>query len=109
MLALACASAVAEELFFRAALLPLCGILLSSLLFGLLHVSPRETFLGWVLWATIMGVVFGGLYVASGTLLAPIIAHAAINFENMQYLCTYDPTSVDTPRVAPQSTSTRQL
>lgn len=109
LLALALASSVAEELFFRAAVLPFCGLLLSSVLFGLLHVSPRETVVGWMTWATLMGAVFGMLFVGSGTLLAPILAHAAINYENMQYICNYDPTPLDTRRSSPQGASSRRL
>jgi len=96
LLVLAGCSAVAEELFFRAALLPAVGLFASSLVFGALHVSSRDTYLGWMLWASLMGVVFGGLFVGSGSLLAPVVAHAAINYGNMQYLCRYDPTLGDT-------------
>ncbi|MEY4511236.1 MAG: hypothetical protein RLZZ450_3358 [Pseudomonadota bacterium] len=95
LLLLAVASSVAEELFFRAALLPWIGLFASSLVFGLLHVSSRETYLGWMLWASLMGAVFGVLFVGSGGLLAPIVAHAAINYENMRYLCSFDPTGID--------------
>lgn len=109
LLALACASSVAEELFFRAALLPACGLVLSSLVFGVLHVSPRETAFGWMAWATLMGAVFGLLFVWSGNVLAPMLAHAAINYENMQYICSFDPTPLDTRRSAPQSASSRRL
>jgi uncharacterized protein len=109
LLALACASSVAEELFFRAALLPWLGLAGSSLLFGLLHVSTRETAVGWMVWAALMGAVFGALYLGSGSLLAPILAHAAINYENMQYICNYDPTLVDTRRAAPHSAPSRRL
>ena len=92
---LAGCAAVAEELFFRAALLPWLGVALSSLVFGLLHVSPRATYLGWMLWASVMGVVFAWLFLWSGSLLPPIVAHAAINYGNMQYLVRFDPTEAD--------------
>jgi membrane protease YdiL (CAAX protease family) len=91
LLVLALLSSVAEELFFRAALMPWLGVALSSLLFGLLHVSARETYLGWMLWASVMGLIFAGLFVGSGSLLAPVLAHATMNYENMQYLCSSTP------------------
>ena len=44
---LAVASAVGEELFFRGALLPVVGLLPSTLLFAGLHVRPQARFLPW--------------------------------------------------------------
>jgi membrane protease YdiL (CAAX protease family) len=94
LVVLAGSSALAEELVFRAALLPTIGVFASSLVFGLLHVSSRETYFGWMLWASLMGLVFAALFVYSGTLLAPIVAHAAINYGNMRYVCAFDPSHI---------------
>lgn len=102
-------SAVAEELFFRAALVPAIGVVASSIVFGLLHVSGRDTYVGWMLWATLMGAVFAGLFLGSGSLLAPMLAHAAINYENMQYLCGHDPTLHDKVARAAQPEDVRRL
>jgi membrane protease YdiL (CAAX protease family) len=90
MQALAVAGAVAEELFFRGALLPLMGVWASALVFGLLHFSGRATYLSWMLWAGVMGILLGGLFVYSGSLLPAIVAHALINHENMRYLARGD-------------------
>lgn len=109
LLLLAVASSVAEELFFRAALLPWIGLLASSVVFGLLHVSSRETYVGWMLWASLMGAVFGALFIGSGGLLAPIVAHAAINYENMRYLCSFDPTGIDVRRTPTHGPRVRRL
>ena len=98
MLVLASLSAVSEELLFRGALQPLLGLVASALVFGLVHVSSRETYLAWSLWAGAMGMLFGVLFEASGTLLAPMLAHALINYENMQYIVHYDPTPLDIDR-----------
>jgi membrane protease YdiL (CAAX protease family) len=100
MLFLSLLSAVSEELLFRSALQPLLGLFATSLVFGLVHVSPRETYLSWSLWAAVMGACFGLLFEASGTLLAPILAHALINYENMQYIVHHDPTPLDIDRRA---------
>ena len=88
LLLLALSSALAEELFFRAALLPMVGLWASSALFGALHVSSsRAALVPWMLWAALMGAVFGLLFLGSGSLLPPLLAHAAINYGNMRYLC----------------------
>lgn len=76
----ACLAGLGEEAFFRGFLqdaiatgLPWwAALLLASLLFGVLH---AVTFTYFVL-ATIMGAMLGGLYLLSGDLLAPILAHA---------------------------------
>jgi membrane protease YdiL (CAAX protease family) len=96
-------AALSEELFFRAALGPAIGFVASSALFGAAHVASRESSLPWVLWAFGMGLLFSTLYVVSGTLLAPIFAHWLINYENMQYICNYDPTPLDIDRISVRS------
>ncbi len=95
---LAAGSACAEELFFRALLGPAVGFVVSAALFGALHGLRREGRLPVALWSFAMALVFSELYLASGTLLAPILAHCVINYENMQYICNYDPTPLDMDR-----------
>jgi uncharacterized protein len=82
-----------EELLFRrvlfgrlaAAGLVWPGIVLSSLLFALSHEIPGLSGHGWAamlqLWLVYggMGAVFAWLYQRTGTLLAPIVAHAINN------------------------------
>ena len=82
-----------EELLFRrvlfgrlaAAGMVLPGIVLSSLLFALSHEIPGLSGHGWVamlqLWLVYggMGAVFAWLYHRTGTLLAPMVAHAINN------------------------------
>jgi membrane protease YdiL (CAAX protease family) len=84
-------SGVAEELFFRGALQPATGVVISSLVFGAVHVGPGKRFLPWTAWATAMGFVFAGLYALTGEILAPLVAHVAINYENMHFISSYDP------------------
>lgn len=93
-------AALSEELFFRAALGPAIGFVASSALFGIVHLSVRDVQLPGALWAFVMGLAFSGLYLLSGTLLAPILTHWLINYENMQYICSYDPTPRDIKRVS---------
>ena len=69
---LAGASSVGEELFFRGALLPVVGLMGSSLLFALLHVGPRLRYLPWTLSSLFAGLVFGQLFLWSGDLGGPV-------------------------------------
>lgn len=76
---LAVLSGVGEELFFRGALQPAIGWLASALVFGVLHTSFDRQLMGWTLFATATGVGLGGLFEATEGLLAPTLAHVAIN------------------------------
>jgi len=85
-LLLAFASGLAEELFFRGALQPRVGLVVASLLFGIVHFIPRREFLPWTGFALIVGFAFGALYAATGNLLAPVAAHVVINGINLPLL-----------------------
>lgn len=78
VLFVAAVSAVSEELYFRAFLMPRIGLVASSVLFGLVHVT-YGTWLQ-VIAPMLLGVVFGVLVMRTGTLLAPIAAHFTWNF-----------------------------
>jgi len=84
--ALAAVSGFAEEAFFRGALQPRVGWGVASLLFALAHLSPRRTLWPWAGFALIAGGLLGALYAATGNLVAPIVAHAAINGVNLHLL-----------------------
>ncbi len=84
-------SGIAEEMFFRGAMQPALGVVLSSVIFGAVHVGPMRRFWVWSLWATVMGLVFAVLYASTGELLAPVVAHVLINYENMHFIDAYDP------------------
>ena len=86
LLVLGLASGVAEELFFRGLLAPVLGVLLSSVAFGALHQLRGRTGWIWSGWATVMGLLFGALFLATGSLLGPVVAHVAINVTNLRYL-----------------------
>lgn len=97
-------TAVFEEVAFRGVLLAACfrvlstwrAVTVSSLVFGLWHIPPTivalwindvsatsveglSTIVGAVVVTTIAGFGFAWLRVASGSLLAPILAHCATN------------------------------
>ena len=91
LLALAVASATGEELLFRGLLVPTIGVLASSLVFGALHQIRGPGRWGWIVWATLMGLIFGLLFMATGSLVGPLVAHVAINHGNMRFLRDDDP------------------
>lgn len=82
ILVLALCSAVSEELFFRGVLQQEVGIVAAGTLFGLLH--PLGV--AYVLWATTAGIGLGILFVTTGSLLAPVAAHATYNLVALSYL-----------------------
>ena len=83
---LALASGIGEELFFRGALQPRVGLVLASLLFGLVHLLPSWPLALWSLFAAVAGLLFGLLFDLTGNLLAPVIAHVLVNAINLRWL-----------------------
>lgn len=74
---------LSEELLFRGVMLPALGmdhvaVIVSSLCFGILHLSGSEQW-PYVIWATIIGIILGYSALLSGNLLVPIIAHMLTN------------------------------
>ncbi|BAQ63429.1 CPBP family intramembrane glutamic endopeptidase [Geminocystis sp. NIES-3709] len=74
---------LSEELLFRGVMIPAFGydlvaIVISSLLFGFLHLSDRENW-HYAMWATIIGFLLGYTAYITGNLLIPIIAHSLTN------------------------------
>jgi membrane protease YdiL (CAAX protease family) len=89
------ASAASEELFFRGLLTSVLGLVASSLAFGLLHQMRGRVRWVWAAWATVMGFLFGALFLATGSLLGPLLAHAIINIANLRFIRD---TEVDVPK-----------
>lgn len=86
LLVLGLASGIAEELFFRGLLASALGLVFSSLAFGALHQLRGRVGWIWAGWAGVMGLLFGSLFFATGSLLGPIVAHASINVMNLRFL-----------------------
>jgi len=78
-LALGIFSGIAEEVFFRGAMLSAWGWIPATLVFALLHAGGGRISAAWMLFATLAGLLFAGLVLWRETLLAPIVAHAAVN------------------------------
>ena len=74
---------LSEELLFRGVMLPALGlnltaVIISSLLFGVLHLSGAGQW-PYVVWATIVGFALGYCTLITGNLLVPIVAHIITN------------------------------
>ena len=83
VLVLALASGVAEEVFFRGALLPVVGLTASSLLFGLIHTGPDRRYVAWTAFTLVVGFALGWIVVATGSLAGAVLAHVLINAVNL--------------------------
>ncbi|MEB3173637.1 MAG: type II CAAX endopeptidase family protein [Cyanobacteriota bacterium] len=75
---------LSEELLFRGVMLPALGlnlaaVLLTGLVFGVLHLSSPNQW-PYVVWATVVGVALGYGALASGNLLVPVVAHICTNW-----------------------------
>jgi len=84
--ALALVSGLAEEAFFRGALQPRVGFLAATVLFAAAHFVPTPQLRSWALFALAAGAAFGALFLVTGDLLAPVLAHALVNGLNLRWL-----------------------
>jgi membrane protease YdiL (CAAX protease family) len=85
ILVISALAGIGEEVLFRGAMQPEWGLIVTSLVFGLFHVGGRLTVaLG--IWAACTGALLGWLAIATGGLLAPIVAHIAYDALALSYL-----------------------
>jgi membrane protease YdiL (CAAX protease family) len=83
---LAAASSVGEEMFFRGALLPTVGLFGSSAIFALLHVGPKARHLPWTASSFGAGLLFGAMFMWTGDLTGPVVAHFLVSFLNLRHV-----------------------
>ena len=74
---------LSEELLFRGVMLPALGlntaaVAISSVLFGVLHLSGNGQW-PYVVWATIVGFALGYCALITGNLVVPVVAHVITN------------------------------
>lgn len=74
---------LSEELLFRGIMLPALGlnlaaVAISSVLFGVLHLSGNNQW-PYVVWATIIGFALGCSALVTGNLFVPVTAHIITN------------------------------
>jgi membrane protease YdiL (CAAX protease family) len=87
---LACIAGIAEEVLFRGLiqpgltpwLTPWGALLVSSVLFGLVHFASRA----YAAFATVMGLYLGAVLLLVDNLLAPIVTHGAYDFVALVYV-----------------------
>lgn len=75
---------LSEELLFRGVMLPAVGldaigIVLSSICFGVLHMTNLKQW-PYAIWATAVGILLAFTMVETGNLFIPIVAHITTNF-----------------------------
>jgi membrane protease YdiL (CAAX protease family) len=83
---LAAASALGEEMLFRAVLQPAVGWLAATLVFALVHLPFDKRLAVWPLFAFAAGGLFGAAYGVTGGVLAPVLAHFVVNALNLIWL-----------------------
>jgi membrane protease YdiL (CAAX protease family) len=81
-------SSIGEEAFFRGAMQPSAGLLVTGLVFGLLHFGPIGRFSVWTLSALVMGFALGGIYWLTGDLVGVTVAHFVVNYANLHLIRT---------------------
>ncbi len=74
---------LSEELLFRGVIFPMVGLnwvglILSSIVFGVLHLNSPQQW-SYVVWVTVVGFVLGYSAWSTGNLLVPVIAHITTN------------------------------
>ena len=75
-------AAFCEETFFRGLILTNFGLIISSITFGIVHL-PGTKYWIYALWATLSGALLGWLFMLTGSLWLPILAHAINNIIGM--------------------------
>ncbi len=82
----AISSGIGEEVLFRGALQPHLGLVVTSLLFGVIHGGVTGPLRTWALFATVAGFILGALAATRGGILAPVVAHMVVNGINLAKL-----------------------
>jgi uncharacterized protein len=85
------ASGICEEILFRGVMLPLWGLAASSIIFGFVH-SPTLKYFPYVVVSILAGLLFGYLYLYSGSLWLPVIAHVMHNLISLIIIRKRKPT-----------------
>lgn len=83
---ISCFAAISEELFFRAALQPALGVVLTASMVTMLHISPKLKYTGLSALSFIKACVLGLIYAASQSLILVILSHFLINIHSLLQL-----------------------
>lgn len=82
---LALLAAIPEEILFRGAMQPSLGLVLTAIIFGVLHGITRL----YLIYATVAGLLLGGLYEFNQTLWMPIAAHFAVDYFSLLWMSAW--------------------
>lgn len=82
----AAASALGEELLFRAVIQERLGLAVGVIAFALAHVPWERRMLPWPALALASGAVLGLLYERTGAVTAPFVAHLAVNALGLRWI-----------------------
>ncbi len=91
VISLAIISGFSEELFFRGAVQTSFGWIAATILFALVHSGPHRAFRWWTLFALVAGLLFSGLTLVRGNLMAAILGHITVNGINLWLLSRTGP------------------
>jgi membrane protease YdiL (CAAX protease family) len=80
------ASALGEELLFRGVIQERLGLAVGVVAFALAHVPWERRMLPWPLLALGSGLVLGLLYERTGAVVAPFVAHLAVNLLGLRWI-----------------------
>lgn len=72
-------SGAGEEVFFRGGMQTNIGLVLTSIIFGVIHFPPNMKFIVWPIFAMITGFILGWEFQYTGSLVAPILTHFLVN------------------------------
>lgn len=72
----AASASLTEEIFFRGALVPSCGVVVAAVAFGAVHLRSG---IAWSALAAAFGAALGIVFMASGSLVGPLVAHFAVD------------------------------
>jgi membrane protease YdiL (CAAX protease family) len=87
-------SGAAEEVVFRGTMQPwleslwnpTAALVVTSLVFGLLHYVPDRAFIPWTVFATIVGFICGGLFMIFDSVITPAVTHTLLNAINLELI-----------------------
>lgn len=85
VIVLALLAAIPEEIFFRGAMQPVLGLLLTALIFGALHALSSTYFL----YASVAGLLLGLMVDERGSLWMAIAAHFAVDYVSLVLLMVW--------------------